>query len=265
MRWEALTSPDFAKAVRDTGVCILPIGVLERHGSHLPLGTDYLNAHVLATLAAEKEPAVVFPHFYFGQIYEALCFPGTVALAPALLLDLLQSVLDEIARNGFRKIILYSGHGGNSGLVTLLTGSQIWQQKPYVLYVPTRHESPERREKTAKLFQGQQVHDHGGESETSITLANFPDMVRMDAVPEKPSLPLNRQENLAGVFTAVGWYANYPDHYAGDARFASAEKGRLFRQSQVDTLADCIVAVKADKVTRALQDEFFIRLNQEIR
>ena len=78
MQWENLTSPDFATAVRETGVCILTFGVLERHSEHLPLGTDYLNGHKLACLAAAREPAVVFPPFYFGQIYEARCFPGTV-------------------------------------------------------------------------------------------------------------------------------------------------------------------------------------------
>jgi creatinine amidohydrolase len=71
MQWENLTSPDFAAAQRETGVCVLALGVLERHSEHLPLGTDFLNAHRLACLAAEREPAVVFPPFYFGQIYPA--------------------------------------------------------------------------------------------------------------------------------------------------------------------------------------------------
>ena len=46
MNWEHLTAPDFAQAVRDTGgVCVLPIGVLEKHADHLPLGTDALLSH----------------------------------------------------------------------------------------------------------------------------------------------------------------------------------------------------------------------------
>ena len=60
---------------------------------------------------------MVFPEFYFGQIYEARCFPGTVSIPPTLLLELLQAALDEIGRNGFRKIIIYSRHGGNSHLL----------------------------------------------------------------------------------------------------------------------------------------------------
>src|SRR5450756_2018253 len=79
MQWENLTAPDFAKAAYDTGVCILVLGVLERHGGHLPLGTDYLNGHRLACLAAEKAPSVVFPPFYFGQIYDCLLYTSDAA------------------------------------------------------------------------------------------------------------------------------------------------------------------------------------------
>lgn len=74
MNWEKLTSVEFAEAVKKTDVCIIAFGVLERHGDHLPLGTDYLNGHKIASMAAEIEAAVVFPPFYFGQIYEEV-FP----------------------------------------------------------------------------------------------------------------------------------------------------------------------------------------------
>ena len=95
-------------------MCIIALGVVEKHSEHLPLGTDFLNGHKIACLAAEREPAVVFPPFYFGQIYEARCFPGTITLKPTLLMELIQGVLDEIGRNGFRKIILLNAHGGNT-------------------------------------------------------------------------------------------------------------------------------------------------------
>ena len=80
MQWENLTAQEFAEAVRKTGVCIIAIGVIEKHSEHLPLGTDFLNGHKIACLAAEKEDAVVFPPFYFGQINEARCFPGTLTM-----------------------------------------------------------------------------------------------------------------------------------------------------------------------------------------
>ena len=135
MQWENLTSTDFARAVQDTGVCILALGVLERHSEHLPLGTDMLNSHAVACLAAQAEPAVVFPQFYFGQIYEARCFPGTLTLRPTLLIELLQGVLAEIARNGFKKIILFNGHGGNNAMLRFLAQTSLWEEAPYSLYL----------------------------------------------------------------------------------------------------------------------------------
>jgi len=258
MQWENLTAPEFARAVRDTRTCILALGVLERHSDHLPLGTDFLNAHRIACLAAEREPAVVFPPFYFGQIYEARCFPGALTIRPTLLVELLQGVLDEIGRNGFQKIVLYNGHGGNNHLVRFLNQCALWKEVPYAVYLPEDRLTPERRaiwEKTLDTTIG----GHACEVETSITLANYADLVRMDNVPDEPATPRGRLNHLPPVHTATGWYANYPEHYAGDARTATAEKGRVLRELMVDTLAEFVAAVKADEVVPALQREFFRR------
>jgi creatinine amidohydrolase len=261
MQWENLTSPDFARAVRETGVCLLAMGVLERHSEHLPLGTDFLNGHHLACLAAEKAEAVVFPPFYFGQIYEARCFPGALTIPPAMLLELLQAVLDEIGRNGFRKIIIVNAHGGNNYLIPFLAQSSLWQQKPYSLYYFTGQLGQER-EKLWQQTLETSLHGHACECETSITLANFPDLVKMDAVPDEPGEPLGRMQHLPGAFTGIGWYANFPNHYAGDARSASPEKGRVLRDLEVDALAEFIRAVKGDEVVPELEKEFFMRANK---
>src|SRR5581483_5143954 len=78
--WEELTAEDFASAIHQSkGVCLLPFGILEKHGPHLPLGTDLLNVRYAALHAAEQEYAVVFPEYYFGQIFEAKHQPGTIA------------------------------------------------------------------------------------------------------------------------------------------------------------------------------------------
>lgn len=261
MQWENLTAPAFAQAVRETGVCLVPLGVLERHSDHLPLGTDFLNAHRIACLAAEREPAVVFPPFYFGQIYEARCFPGALTIRPTLLMELLQGMLDEIGRNGFRKVILYDGHGGNTHLVRFLTQCALWEQRPYTIYVPTDRLTPERQEiwqRTRDTTEG----GHACEVETSITMANFPELVTMEEVPSEPGTARRRLEHLPPSYTAVSWYANYPEHYAGDARTASQEKGRVFRDLIVETLAEYVAAVKADTVAPALQEEFFRRTSE---
>src|SRR5258708_2464770 len=72
VHWEELTAADFREAVHQSaGTCLLPFGILEKHGPHLPLGTDLLNVRYAAVHAAEQEYALVFPEYYFGQIFEA--------------------------------------------------------------------------------------------------------------------------------------------------------------------------------------------------
>ncbi|NLV74321.1 MAG: creatininase family protein [Chloroflexi bacterium] len=261
MQWEQLTAPDFAKAVTETGVCLLALGVLERHSSHLPLGTDMLNVHKLATQAAIEEPAVVFPPFYFGQIYEATCFPGAFTIKPTLLIDLLQSVLDEIGRNGFKKIILVNGHGGNHSLLGFLAQMSLWEQKPYTVYLFKDEFTPEESAAWKALLETEQ-HGHACECETSITMANYPELVKMEDVEAEPALPLGRARDVPGAYLGVSWYANYPEHYAGDARTANAEKGAALAKLERYALVRFIRAVKADRVMPALEAEFFNRKAQ---
>ena len=118
MLWEELTAPEFAAAVKSAGACIVPLGVIEKHGDHLPLGTDLINVRALAIKAAAIEPAIVFPPYYFGQICEARHQPGTLAFHGGFLLEALRGICAEIARNGLRKIILLNGHGGNIHLLS---------------------------------------------------------------------------------------------------------------------------------------------------
>jgi creatinine amidohydrolase len=258
MQWENLTAPDFSRAVSETGVCLLATGVLERHSDHLPLGTDYLVGHAIACQAAEVEPAVVFPPFYFGQIYEARCFPGTLTIRPALLLELLQSVLDEIGRNGFKKIILFNAHGGNNHLIRFLAQCSLWEEKPYSLYIYTGEMTPARQKVWDETLDTT-LHMHACECETSVSLAIHPELVKMERVPEHPAMPLNRAQQVPASFSGISWYSNFPEHYAGDARSATPEKGRILKALEVDSLAEFIAAVKADAVIPALDREFFER------
>ena len=85
VHWEELTAADFKDAIaRAQGTCLLPFGILEKHGPHLPLGNDLLNVRYVALNAAQQEYAVVFPEYYFGQIFEAKHQPGTVAYSARL-------------------------------------------------------------------------------------------------------------------------------------------------------------------------------------
>lgn len=262
MQWENLTAPEFAKAVKSTGgVCVIAMGVLERHSDHMPLGTDALNGHKICCLAAEQEPAVVFPLFYFGQIFEARCFPGTLTIKPTLLIELIQNVFDEIGRNGFRKIVVHNAHGGNWAMLQFLMQCALWEQKPYSLYLQTDWLSPDQKERKKALLETKEG-GHACEEETSVTLATFPELVHMENVPVDPATSLKRLQHMPAHFSGIKWYSQYPEHYAGDAHPATAAKGQEILDMMVKNLATFIGAVKNDEVAPALEAEFFKRVSE---
>src|ERR1700722_13408204 len=90
-KWEELTAGDFGKGIQQSqGVCLLPFGIIEKHGPHLPLGTDLLNVRYAAEHGAEQESAVFFPSYHFGPIFEAMHEPGSVAYSADIQLKVLQ-------------------------------------------------------------------------------------------------------------------------------------------------------------------------------
>lgn len=260
MLWEDLTAPQFEQAVRDVGgVCLLALGCLERHADHLPLGTDFLIGSRICELAAQREPALVFPCYYFTQINEARCFPGTVAIDPMLTLQLLRNVCDEIARNGCEKIILFNAHGGNAHLIGYLLQTALAKRQDYALYFPDMYWPDLKQQRDAVVETT--YHGHACECETSLMLHEFGELVRPDQI-RGDSPPLNRLKHLPGGSAVAGWYADHPEHYAGDARPASADKGRKLMDIHIQGLSTYIKAVKQDTVTPALMGEFYDRCDR---
>src|SRR6266513_4843640 len=174
--WEELTAADFRNGIQQSqGTCLLPFGILEKHGPHLPLGTDLLNVRYVTLQAAQQEYAIVFPEYYFGQIFEAQHEPGTVAYSSQLQLALLQETTDEMARNGCKKVIIVNGHGGNLSLLPFFAQSQLQKPHDYVVYVLGSVESPPGGPARKTLMDM-----HAGEQETANTMVSHPDLVHMD-------------------------------------------------------------------------------------
>jgi creatinine amidohydrolase len=261
-KWEELTAHDFPGAVTAAQqTCVLPIGVLEKHGEHLPTGTDTLSSRAVAERAIEIEPAILFPWYYFGQIHEAKQWPGAVALRRDLLSDVLENLLSEIARNGLHKIILLNGHGGNESFLEFFTMLLLERPRPYTVYTVRLRDymSPITSSPEWKAQMKSQSDHHAGETETSLMLAVRPDLVKMQDV-AAPGLPQQRLGPVADMArTTMFWYADYPDHYAGDASAATIDKGRFLLEGLAARVAEIIKAVKADTATPALEAEYFSR------
>ncbi len=254
--WEELTGPDFKKAVEAAeGVCILPMGVLEKHGAHMPLGTDVFSAREVSKRAAAKEYAVVFPFYYVGQINEAKQQPGTVAYSPELLYKMLDETCREIARNGMKKIIICNSHGGNPMFLEYFCQAQLASQKDYAVYLYQPTVDRETAQKIASMRKSTTA-GHADEVETATLLAIVPDLMRMDQVNAESGDDLARLA-LRNAYTAIWWYAKYPNHYAGEASGATPEMGEVKLAQWANQLADVVKMVKEDNITLKLQAEYF--------
>ena len=199
-KWEELTAVDFRSGIQQAkGTCLLPFGILEKHGPHLPLGTDLLNVRYASLQATSQEYAVVFPEYYFGQIFEAKHEPGTVAYSTELQLRLLQETTDEMGRNGCKKIIIVNGHGGNNNLLPFFAQSQMDKPHDYVIYVLAGGRS--RTGGPAKKSTG--VDFHAGENETSNTMVSHPDLVHLDRAANESGADMKRQNLPENLYTGI--------------------------------------------------------------
>ena len=257
VHWEELSAAEFREAIgRSQGTCLLPIGVMEKHGPHLPLGNDLLNVRYAALNAAQQEYAVVFPEYYASQIFEAKHEPGTVAYSRGLQLQLLQETTDEMARNGCKKVIIVNGHGGNNSLLPYFAQTQLEAPHDYVVYVQGLVRSgpgePKHRSDPATDM-------HAGEGETSMSLIARPDLVHLDRATQESGADQARLTLPEGLYAGIWWYARFPNHYAGDGAVASRELGEFAAKTWINTIVQSIRAVKSDQVSLRLQTEFYAR------
>jgi creatinine amidohydrolase len=252
-KWEELTAGDFREAIaKSQGTCILPFGIIEKHGPHLPLGTDLLNVRYVVEHATQQEYSIVFPQYFAGQIFEARHEAGTISYSSELQLRLLQETTDEMARNGCKKVIIVNGHGGNEHLLPYFAQSQLATRHGYVVYVQWGHEATKKvgGEKTGPDW-------HAGESETSNVLFTHPNLVHIDRAGKESGADQKRVRLPESVYAGIWWYARFPNHYSGDGSTATREQGEVDIQSWINTVVRVIKAVKADDESLRLQEEFY--------
>jgi creatinine amidohydrolase len=256
-KMEDLTSPKFAKAVELAGgVCVIPLGVIEKHGPHLPLGTDMYESREIAFHAAQKEYAVVFPPYFAGQINEARHQPGTIAYSSELLWKMLEESCKELSRNGLKKIILFNGHGGNSSFLQYFCQSQLANQEDYVVVLFRGGNDPVNGPEI-KALKKAKVDGHAGEEETSMMYFMNPAYVDQEALKMESGLNQAKLKDLPFGYTGIWWYAQYPNHFASDYNTPDKRLGELLISSEAGQLAVLIKYLKTNNTIQQLQEEFF--------
>jgi len=264
MNWENLTAPEFEASIEKCGgVCVIPVGVLERHASHLPLGTDVIAGWKLANMASALSEVMVFPQYYFGQIPEATHEAGTISINLDLMLLLLDDLCEEISRNGFKKIVLYSSHGGNTFWKFFLA-RQLESRRDYMCY----YYFCMGDEKSAKAIGEVEKRtggwgDHAGGCETAQSLYLFPELVKLsEALPEGKCVALTRlSDHFKGssVSTPIDWYAGHPTHVDGHFRNVTASDGEAICKAMAEDFAAALDKIKADELSMPLMQEFYDR------
>ena len=264
-RWDELVASDWELALaKSNRTCILPIGILEKHGPGVPIGSDLIRAREWAARATAEEYAVVFPDYFYGQINEAKQQYGTFSLPSKLTLELLEATAREIARNGFDKIIIINSHGGNPQMIRYFIQNQLESARDYVVYFFQPDMPPAVAEKIRVTRKSDPATDqHGGEREASEILYLRPELVKLDRSTMESGANQARLNLPGTLYTAIWWYASYPNHYAGQAEFGSEALGEIITENTVTSLKEAIRAVKADTPTPAVQKEYFEKVKHK--
>lgn len=247
--WIELSTRQIAELAPDT-IAILPVGAVEQHGPHMPVGTDSLLNRGIISRALELLPAdfpvIVLPEQTIGNSTEHLGFPGTLSHTASATMDIWTTILEGALRAGISKVLLFNSHGG-----------QVKQLQPTALTLRQRHGAmafyaswfdagyPEGMFSQDELDFG----IHAGAIETSMMMHLHPDLVAEEYIEDFPSkakemeaaFRLLQTDPGNGRLAGFGWMMQdlHPSGAAGDARLATAEKGGAL----VDRAAEHLVRV----------------------
>jgi creatinine amidohydrolase len=226
--WLSLTTEEFAA----DRIAVLPVAAVEQHGPHLPVGVDshiaeaYL-ARVRALLPAESK-VVFLPVQTVGASDEHKAFRGTLTLSPETALRSFIEVGESVHRAGMRKLVIINSHGGNIALIDL--AARQLRVRHDMLAV---HSSWGRFGYPEGLFgKAERTHGiHGGDIETSIMLAAYPQLVRRDKLADFRPVTFAMERDFAHLRAdypaGFGWMTQdlHASGAVGNAAAATAAKG----------------------------------------
>ncbi len=274
-RWLYTTSENFP-ALREASkeTCVIPMGCVEKHGLHLPLGTDIITVSRRAWMASQLETVCVFPDFTFGDIptTNPKRPEGTIMMPIELEMAMLEHFCEQIARNGFKKIVIYNGHGGNRALLStfqrkiegiphnyVLTVLHTKAHVPHIMGKKILEEGSgcipeltlEDEELIVKYHKMNMKLGHACFSETARMMGIAPECVHLDrlGIEDGHSLELTQKFSDAGLSLASeGWGYNYPNWFDGDDPYGCNERiGKATLRMEAEWAANAFKVLKEDK------------------
>lgn len=237
VEWVNLKARDIRALHEKDAIAIIPIGSIEQHGPHLPVQVDTLLAGEVARRTArlllEHESVIVLPTIWSGLAEHHMSLGGTLTLDLRTFLDLVRGIVRSVVRNGFKRVLLLNGHGGNMTALNALVGDlSVELSLPIALatyWIPPQKEF-------AQILDEQPSVAHACEAETSMLLALRPDLVDMTRLDH-----IDPPREWAGggsdiyVWQSVADWS--PSGVAGVPKAASAEKGERLLTAAAEALA----------------------------
>ena len=186
-RFGELTWTEAQEAVAHNPIILLPIGVLEQHGPHLPLDEDNIVAEYVANEVAVRTASLVLPTLNYGHSPIFRNYAGTISLSSETLRRCIVEIVSELHRAGFRRFVLINNNGGNlaaSGEAAFLLHEQLGitvaELYPWGLgygLVRDQYDTPDAE------------YGHGGEPEMSAMMAMYPERIVHDRIPQGGLVP----------------------------------------------------------------------------
>jgi creatinine amidohydrolase len=251
VQWERMTSPEVMQAQKDSkGVAIIPIGAIEVHGPHLPVGTDSIETYEIGLRAAHKAGVIITPLIWVGNSRSFMDFPGSLSVEPETLHGYARDIAFSLIHNGFDKIVLLDGHGGNYGILDLLIEEIHLKTKAFICHVRAWELATVPKPDGVPDYDG-----HGGSSETAVMRVLSPQDV--DEGKFTDSAPEIELSEYGSVFPSPsGKYAKGPvvfplsmgemveDGHHGDPKWGTAERGEALLEVKVEALVEFLQALK---------------------
>ncbi|CAN5722092.1 creatininase family protein [soil metagenome] len=232
-------------------VAVLPLGATEPHNLHLPYGTDTFQVEVIGRLACARAHergarVALLPALPYGTETNLKHFPMAMNLNPTTVAAILNDLIASLADSGVRKCVLLNGHGGNDLKWYL---RQVYGSTLVHLFLCNWYKVA--NDHHGALFQD--AGDHAGELETSMGLAHFPELVKLDQADPGAVVPSRFEAvNQGWVEITRPWHLLTTNTGVGDPRPATAEKGRELTDIVASRLADFLV-----DLSRSPADESF--------
>lgn len=221
-----------------SALVVVPLGATEQHGPHLPVGTDYITVEFLALQAAahasDEIPILVAPVLAYGSSDHHLPFGGTMSLDTETYYRVLCALLRSLAVDGFKRIFLLNGHGGNHEVMQLAARDTALKHDIHVgaaSYWTLAWDALVE----AGAATGARLPGHAGRFETSVMLALRQPMVSPE-LPSRPHMPDGaRQPHSAWRSERHGLWQSF-DGYTDSPVAADAMLGREYLDLLVDAV-----------------------------